>query len=221
MKRTAIFLSLCLPLIASSSLQAAVVQTSVSATGAPSTNGWSNISNEFYKDSTDWALFGTGGNATYSFGGDLAIGEYVEIDFQIVGGVNGGQFVGVDFQDGGTTGIGFNFEGGTSNFGVFNNNGTSDVTEDSGVGFTNSFQTIRLTNVDGTNYSLDVGATNIANLELANGTTALDGIRVFNDTSGFGNDVAFNNLNIVPEPATFALLAGLLSLSSIAIRRRK
>jgi hypothetical protein len=54
-----------------------------------------------------------------------------------------------------------------------------------------------------------------------NGGTAIDSMRIFNDTTGVGNDVAFNNLNVVPEPETFALLAGLLALASIATRRRK
>jgi hypothetical protein len=207
-------------LIAAASLMAtasygALAQT-VTATGNPSTDGWTSVNNEFFKDSTDWALFGTGGNAVYTFG-DLGIGESAAINFQLVGGVGTGDYVGLDFQDGGTTGIGFNFQGGGSNFNVFD---FDNQVTDSGIGFTNSFQTIKLTNVDNTNYTLSIGGTDFTGLQL-NGGTAIDSMRIFNDTTGVGNDVAFNNLNVVPEPETFALLAGLLALASIATRRRK
>ena len=196
--------------------QAAVFQT-VTATGNPSTNGWSlsGSGGEFTTGGGDWALFGNGGHqATRSFGNLLA-GESVSIDLATLG-IASGDFVGVDFQDGTTTGIGFNFQGGGTNYNVFDNSGANATS----VGYTSSFQTITLTNVNNTNYTLSIGATEITSLNLANSTTAIDTIRVFNETSGSGNDVAFNNFNVVPEPGTFALIAGLLGFCYVATRRR-
>ncbi|MDA3872726.1 MAG: PEP-CTERM sorting domain-containing protein [Kiritimatiellae bacterium] len=194
---------------------------SLSATDAPSNNGWTTVNNEFFYNSTDWALFGPGGNATYTIG-DLNIGESVQIDFQIRNGVNNTDFVGVDFQDDGTTGIGFNFEGGTSNFGIFDGPG-SGSTADSSIGFTTNRQTVKLTRTASTLYTLSIGSTDFTSLELANSTTTIDSIRVFNDTSGFENDVFFNNLQVIPEPSSILMmgLAGLAAVGVTLLKRRR
>lgn len=215
MKKVTLLISAASLLVALSSY-GAVAQTVV-ATGNPSTNGWalSGAGGEFTTGAGDWAIFGNGGHqATRSFG-DLLIGETVSIDIATLGIANG-DFVGVDFQDGATTGIGFNFQGGGLNYNVFDDSGSAATS----VGFTTAFQTLTLLNVDDTNYTLSIGATNIASLNLANSTTAIDSIRVFNETSGAGNDVAFNNFTVVPEPGTYALLAGMLALTAVALRRR-
>lgn len=206
-------LALGLLSFAALSAQAAVFQT-VTATGNPSTNGWTlDNGNEFTSGGGDWAIFGPE-NAVRSFG-NLLVGESVSIDLATLGVANG-DFVGVDFRDGATTGIGFNFEGGQTNYNVFSDSGTVATS----VGFTTSFQTISLLNVDGTNYTLSVGGTDLTGLNLANSVAAIDTIRVFNETSGPGNDVLFNNFTVVPEPGSFALLAGLFGLGYIAMRRR-
>lgn len=195
----------------------AIAQSVSSGGGNPSTEGWAvttGAGGEFNNGSA-WALYGSGSQAVYTFG-DLGIGESAAIDFSTLG-VGNGDYVGVDFQDGGTTGIGFNFLGGGSNYNVFDGS-----TTDSGIGFTTSFQTITLTNIDDTNYTLNIAGTDFASLTLTGGATAIDSIRIFNDTSGVGNDVLFNNLNVVvPEPSTYALLAGILAFTAVAIKRRK
>ena len=201
-------------LISFASTASAATLQSVSATGNPSTNGWTlDNGNEFTSGGGDWAIYGPE-NATRSFG-DLLVGESVSIDLSTLG-VAGGDFVGVDFRDAGTTGIGFNFEGGTTNYNHVSNSGITDT----GIGFTTNFQTLTLLNADGTNYTLSADGTDFINLNLANSATAINEIRVFNETSGSGNDVLFNNFEVVPEPGSFALLAGLFGLAFVALRRR-
>ena len=211
MKKTNLITFLAVAAVASSS--AAVFQT-VTASGNPSTNGWTLDNGNEFSSGDNWAIYGPE-NAVRSFG-DLLVGESVAIDLSTLG-VASGDFVGVDFRDGGTTGIGFNFQGGGSNYNRFD--GTSGSVSTS-IGFTTSLQTLTLTNVDNTNYTLTVGGSSFTSLTLAGGATAIDTIRVFNETSGSGNDVLFNNFVVVPEPGSFALLAGLLGLSFVALRRR-
>ena len=211
MKKTNLITFLAVAAVASSS--AAVFQT-VTASGNPSTNGWTLDNSNEFSSGDNWAIYGPE-NAVRSFG-DLLVGESVAIDLSTLG-VASGDFVGVDFRDGGTTGIGFNFQGGGSNYNRFD--GTSGSVSTS-IGFTTSLQTLTLTNVDNTNYTLTVGGSSFTSLTLAGGATAIDTIRVFNETSGSGNDVLFNNFVVVPEPGSFALLAGLLGLSFVALRRR-
>lgn len=210
MKKTYV---IALSLIAAAATSSAAVFQTVTASGNPSTNGWSLDNGNEFTSGGNWAIFGTE-NAVRSFG-NLLVGESVSIDLSTLG-VASGDFVGVDFRDGATTGIGFNFEGGQTNYNVFSNSGVAN----SGIGFTTSFQIITLLNVDGTNYTLSADGTDFANLNLANSLTTINTIRVFNETSGAGNDVLFNNFTVVPEPGSFALLAGLLGLSYIAVRRR-
>lgn len=216
MKNISLLIAAASLMVATSSY-GAIAQSVSFGGGNPSTEGWAvttGAGGEF-NDGSDWALYGSGSQAVYTFG-DLGIGESAAIDFSTLG-VGTGDYVGVDFQDGGTTGIGFNFLGGGSNYNVFDGS-----TTDSGIGFTTSFQTITLTNIDDTNYTLNIAGTDFASLTLTGGATAIDSIRIFNDTSGSGNDVLFNNLNVVvPEPSTYALLAGILAFTAVAIKRRK
>ena len=196
----------------------ATVQSVSFGVGNPSAEGWSvtNGGGGEFNNGSEWAIFGSGSQATRGLGGDLSIGQTVSIDLATLG-IATGDFVGVDFQQGSTTGIGYNFEGGGSNYGVFSNAGVAD----SGIGYSDALKTIALTNVDGTNYTLSIDGTTFTTLALANGRTGIDEVRVFNDTSGGGNDVTFNNfsVSVVPEPSTTALL-GLGGLALI-LRRRK
>jgi len=193
----------------------ATLQTVSGAGGSPSTEGWTVTtgSGGEFASGTNWALFGSGSQAVRSIGSDLTIGQTVSIDISTLG-VTAGTFVGVDFRDSGTTGLGYNFQGGGTNYGVFSSSGVTD----SGVGFAASFKTVSVTRTSATDYTLDIDGTAFTSLTLAGGA-GINEIRVFNDTSGSGNDILFNNLSVVPEPSSAALL-GLGGLALI-LRRRK
>lgn len=200
------------------SIHAATVQTVAYTGGLASAEGWSvsGTGGGEYNNGNDWAIYGGIQNATRSLGGDLAIGQTAAIDLATLGVANS-DYVGVDFRQGTTTGIGYNFQNGGSNYGVFSSSGVTD----SGVGFSTSFKTISLKRDTATDYTLSIDGTDFTSLTLANSATAIDEIRVFNSTSGSGNDVLFNNFVVtpVPEPSSAALL-GLGGLALI-LRRRK
>ncbi|MGJ8650365.1 MAG: PEP-CTERM sorting domain-containing protein [Opitutaceae bacterium] len=217
MKKISLLFAAASFMVATSSY-GALAQTVTFGGGNPSTEGWtvSGTGGGEFNNGSAWAIFGGTQNATRGLGGDLSIGQTVTIDLATLG-VGTGDFVGVDFRQGATTGIGYNFQGGGSNYNVFSNAGAVD----SLIGFSSSFKTIALTNVDGTNYTLSIDGTDFTSLALANSTTAIDEIRLFNATSGSGNDVLFNNFTVVPEPSTYALIAGILAFTAVAVKRRK
>ncbi|MBT8043527.1 MAG: PEP-CTERM sorting domain-containing protein [Verrucomicrobiae bacterium] len=201
------------------SAHAATVQSVAYSGGLASAEGWSlSGSGGEFNNGTDWAIFGGPQEATRGLGGDLSIGQTVSIDLATLG-VASGDFVGVDFRQGTTTGIGYNFEGfgATGNYGVFSASGVTN----SGIGFSTNFKTIALKRDTSSNYTLSIDGPNFSSLTLANSATAINEIRVFNNTSGSGNDVLFDNFNViaVPEPSSAALL-GLGGLALI-LRRRK
>lgn len=193
----------------------ATIQSVSGVGGSPSAEGWTVTtgSGGEFNSGTNWALFGSGAQATRSIGSNLTLGQTVTIDISTLG-VTNGTFVGVDFRDGATTALGYNFEGGTANYGVFSGSGVTD----SGIGFSTSFKTISVTRTSATQYTMDIDGTAFTSLTLSGGT-GINEIRVFNDTSGSGNDILFNNLTVVPEPSSVALL-GLGGLALI-MRRRK
>ena len=194
----------------------AATTTTVSFGGNnPSLEGWTinaSTGGEFNNGSA-WAIFGVS-EATRGLGAALNLGETVSIDLASLG-VAPGDFVGVDFTQGSTSAVGYNFQGGLANYNVFDNAGVTATS----IPFTSGFQTISLTNEDGTNYTLDVDGQDFS-VTLASGATGIDGIRIFNETSGVGNDVLFNNFSIttIPEPTT--TLLGSLGFLLILRRRR-
>ena len=195
----------------------ATVQTVAYTNNLASAAGWalSGSGGEF-NNGFDWAIYGGPHEATRSLGGNLSIGQTTSIDLATLGVANS-DYVGIDFRQGATTGIGYNFQGGGSNYNVFSASGVTD----SNVGFSSGFKIISLKRDTSTNYTLSIDTLTFGSLTLANGTTAIDEIRVFNNTSGSGNDVLFDNFTVtaVPEPSS-ALLLGLGALALI-LRRRK
>ena len=196
----------------------ATVQTVAYTNNLASAAGWtlSGSGGGEFNNGFDWAIYGGPREATRGLGGNLSIGQTTSIDLATLGVANS-DYVGIDFRQGATTGIGYNFQGGGSNYNVFSASGVTD----SNVGFSSDFKTISLKRDTSTNYTLSIDGTSFGSLTLANSTTAIDGIRVFNNTSGSGNDVLFDNFTVtaVPEPSS-AVLLGLGALALI-FRRRK
>lgn len=164
---------------------------------------------------------GSGASASASrdfTGGALSIGQTFSFDFDN-GYIAAGSPVGVSLLTGTTSRYTFQFQGGNSNYTV---NGT-----DTGLGFSGDGLRVSVTLTGTDTFSTSVtrlaGGTppSFVGTGSLMGTGALTGFSFFNNNAGFGqdNNQFINNVAVVPEPTSFAMLAlgGLL----IARRRRK
>lgn len=225
--------------------QAATLQN-VMATTNPGAEGWTitltsgdgGQNGEFNGDSatngggsaagagaTAWALYANSGataTARYNIsGGALSIGQTLTMDFDN-GWVNNatdnspnpaGQ-VGIRLLQDGVVGFEFSFTGGTSNY-MFDDGTVAD----SGIPFTADGLDVNFTITGSGQYSIDNGGTFTGTLN--NSLASINQIEVFNISAGPGDErnVFFNNLSVVPEPSSIALL-GLGGLALI-LRRCK
>ncbi len=155
-------------------------------------------------------------------GGEIAIGQSLLISMD-----NG--FIGSWQLGPGSVGFSINrlsffFAAGDTNYrvGYGDPNNTSGIL-DTGVPFTDDGLDLVFTRTGTDAYRLDItpvgGSTTTINGSLPQTGGSLDSILLYNRTAGPGasNDVFFNRLAIVPEPATLSALAG---LALIALRRR-
>ena len=118
----------------------------------------------------------------------------------------------------------FRFTGGESAYKI-----DDSVTDsNTGIGFTDNGFNVKLSlNNSSGNYTLMVGSNTFASRTLAQGTSTIAAVRVFNIGAGSGstNDVFFNNLTIsaVPEvsPALAIPVAVIISGLAGAIAHRK
>ncbi len=163
-----------------------------------------------------FGVFGNGGGtgqATRPFTGDLGLSQTFSIDMDNQG-----------IDDFGTVGFSlrnsssqdrfeFYFVGGQANYTI---NAGSIV--DTGVGYTTGGLNLAftLTGADAFSFTIN-GGTPITGTLKGTGGSGIDRVRIFNANGG--PDVFYNNLSIVPEPASGSLL-GLGLMLFAALRRR-
>lgn len=218
---------------------AASLVTITAGGGAPSTEGWavtttsgdSSQNGEFSGDSGSngdgsgagagspaWALYANSlqtADATYTLaGGALDIGQALGIDFDN-GFIDAPGSVGVVFSSGGVEALAVTFAAGSPTYTLTDSTGSFS----SGLPFTDDGVTINVAITASGAYDLNLGGANFVGT-LANSTTSIDAVRVFNFSAGGGGErnVFFNNLTVVPEPSS--ALLGSIALLGLLRRRR-
>ncbi len=167
----------------------------------------------------------SGGSVEYNGGGN---GVRVQTGF-LGGGTSNFTITGSDasldfgnFTMNGTGNLNFNFNADADGVSVLNSNSFDNI---DGSALNESIY------VDVANYDVNTNGTTItlidtefsswdqddfANLQVLNGT----GNFVFT-ADGFGTVLTLENITVVPEPSSFALLGGFLALGSVMLRRRR
>lgn len=157
-------------------------------------------------------------------GGSLLVGQSITLQLDN-GFIQSGGSAGFDLRDStGNARLSFYFQGGGTNYTVFDSMGTRD----SGVGFTGNGLSIAFTLTGTDTYSISItpngGGTTVVSNNLAGtaGTGIVD-MRFFNFNAGTNQDSNFyiNNLAVVPEPTTLSLLGGPALLGAWFLARRK
>ena len=157
-----------------------------------------------------WGIFASGGafpTAYRPFNGALSVGQTFSLQMDN-GFIDNSAYVGFQLGDGqGNIPFSFEFFGGQNNYSYDIGNNRFDT----GVPFTTSGLSIALTLGASNAFSLAItpigGATTTINGTL--GSSNLVQVALFNLSAGAGSshDVFFNNLAIVPEPSSLALIA--------------
>ncbi len=128
--------------------------------------------------------------------------------------------------------IGINLRSGTTDVITLSTNGSGDwMLNDGGSDFSagaaataNTAYSFSLTYNGGSSYSFSLtGSAGGVNFSSGNaGISSIDNLRIFNFNQGPGANFGFDNLSIVPEPSSLALLAGPALLGAwFFVRRRR
>ena len=157
-------------------------------------------------------------SASRGFTGELTAGQTFNISLGHSNGIstNGGE-IGLNLTDGGLTVFTLKFIGGQSNWSL--NDGGSDFSAgqayaaDTSIAFSFTYN-------GGSSYSYSFGSGSGNNYTATSTITGIDGFTLFSNNQGGGQNFGADSLSIVPEPSVFALMAGLLSLTAIALKRR-
>lgn len=164
-----------------------------------------------------WAMFANSNDqafAAHTFaGGALSLGQTVGLNFDN-GFFDSTKSAGIQLRNGNTVLFSLYFRGGQA-FYEYLDSGVTDA--DTTRGFSDDGAAFSFTLNTATTYSASYGAANWTGT-IAN--AAVDNIQVYNNSAGSGatRDVYFNNLSVIPEPASAML--GLVG-SVLLLRRRR
>lgn len=172
-----------------------------SATGLPETDTWGLYAG------------GDAGNTSSAdrqfTGGALVAGQTFSIDMGNSASIDNPGDVGVNLLSGATPVFTIKFAGGQSDWQI--NDGGSDFNTTIPYA-ANTIINFSFTYNGGNSYSVAMteGATtyNANNFTATNSLTDITGDRLFSTTQGPGQNVGFNNMEIIPEPSTYAMILG-------------
>ena len=158
------------------------------------------------------------------FSSAMSIGDVFSIDLGYTGVNNGGQ-IGINFLAAAATRLTFKFTGGNSFWTL--NDGGSDFDTNIPWGGGNPGTTLNVQFTRGTGNVYSVLFTQGANVYTgtnylsASGVMDINEIGLFSTAQGSDQNLGFNNLSVVPEPSTYALLGLGTAFGLWQLRRRK
>jgi len=203
--------------------------TGFNAWSGSATGGGGNYIGGSGLSASSWAIYSGGGagnsyQATRPFSTAMSIGDIFTLQLGYTGVSNGGE-IGINLFSGGSFRLGFKFIGGSSGWVL--NDGGSDFS--SGISWAGGTPGATL------NYSFTRGTGNAYSLNISQGTQSytgnntgtsgimsIDSVQFYSSAQGGGENIGFNNLSVVPEPSTYALLAlAAAGFGAHVIRRRR
>lgn len=163
--------------------------------------------------------------ATRPFSTAMSVGDVFSVNLGNTGVDTGGE-IGINLFSGGNFRLGFKFIGGQNNWLI--NDGGSDFSsgltwQGGNPGTTLAFSFTRgAGNVYSINLVQGAESYNGNNYTSSSGEMSIDSVQFYSSAQGGGQNLGFNNLSVVPEPSTYALLGmSAMGMAGYMIRRRR
>ena len=153
-------------------------------------------------------------------GGGLTAGQSFGVTIGNTPTINTGGQLGLSLMSGSSARWTLKFVGGGSNW-LLNDGGGSDFS--SGQAYAaNTPLSLTFTYNGGSSYSYTFGTGSGNNFTAAADISNLDGVQFFSVNQGNDQNMGINNLSVVPEPSTYALLAlSAVAFGGYVVRRRR